>query len=390
MPPPGGEVIGFVDVPGHERFVHNMLAGASGIDFALLVVAADDGVMPQTREHLAILDLLGVARGVVALTKIDAADPDRIARGAERHRQRPPRHRPRRRRRSWRSPPLTGERASSALRDHLLRAALGTAAHAATALPPRRRPLLHAAGLRHGRHRHASSPAGRPGDRLLASPGREARGARPRPARAEPQGRARWRAAGRCALNLAGEGVSKDALHRGDMILAPALHAPTDRIDAEPARPRHRGAPVGQWLPVHLHHGSAEVTARVSSCSATRSRPAARDYVQLVLDRPIAALAGDRFVVRDTSAQRTVGGGRFLDLRPPARRRRTPERIAQLDGPARSPIPPPPSRPSSRARPGRSTRPPSPATTASRLTSSTSTVSSASAPSRSPAPPPTG
>ena len=64
-------VLGFVDVPGHERFVHNMLAGATGIDFVLLVVAADDGVMPQTREHLAIVDLLGIARGVVALTKAD-------------------------------------------------------------------------------------------------------------------------------------------------------------------------------------------------------------------------------------------------------------------------------------------------------------------------------
>src|SRR5438445_11971532 len=72
------DVLGFVDVPGHERFVHTMVAGAGGIDFALLVVAADDGVMPQTREHLAILDLLGVARGAVALTKIDRGDAARV------------------------------------------------------------------------------------------------------------------------------------------------------------------------------------------------------------------------------------------------------------------------------------------------------------------------
>ncbi len=71
LPAPGGMVLGFVDVPGHEKFVHNMLAGAAGIDFLLLVVAANDGVMPQTREHLAIVDLLGVSRGVVALTKVD-------------------------------------------------------------------------------------------------------------------------------------------------------------------------------------------------------------------------------------------------------------------------------------------------------------------------------
>ena len=77
LPAPGGSVLGFVDVPGHEKFVHNMLAGATGIDFVLLVVAADDGVMPQTREHLAIVDLLGIAHGVVALTKSDVASPSR-------------------------------------------------------------------------------------------------------------------------------------------------------------------------------------------------------------------------------------------------------------------------------------------------------------------------
>ena len=78
-PLPGGDVLGFVDVPGHERLVHNMLAGATGIDFALLVVAADDGPMPQTREHMQILDLLGLHRGAVALTKIDAVSAERAA-----------------------------------------------------------------------------------------------------------------------------------------------------------------------------------------------------------------------------------------------------------------------------------------------------------------------
>src|ERR1700716_4638889 len=74
-----GEVLGFIDVPGHERLVHTMLAGASGIDFALLVVAADDGIMPQTLEHLAIIDLLGIRRGIIALTKSDLVSPQRLA-----------------------------------------------------------------------------------------------------------------------------------------------------------------------------------------------------------------------------------------------------------------------------------------------------------------------
>ncbi len=79
LPSPGGSVLGFVDVPGHEKFIHNMLAGATGIDFVLLVVAADDGIMPQTREHLAIIDLLGITRGIVALTKADLVDAARRA-----------------------------------------------------------------------------------------------------------------------------------------------------------------------------------------------------------------------------------------------------------------------------------------------------------------------
>src|ERR1700687_2900328 len=79
LPAPDGSVLGFVDVPGHERFVHTMLAGASGIDFVLLVVAADDGVMPQTLEHVAIIDLLGIGRDLVALTKADIATPERLA-----------------------------------------------------------------------------------------------------------------------------------------------------------------------------------------------------------------------------------------------------------------------------------------------------------------------
>ena len=98
LPTPDGSVLGFVDVPGHERFVHTMVAGASGIDFVILAIAADDGVMPQTREHLAIIELLGVPRGVVALTKADLASPARRAEILEQ------RSRPR-----WRRPHLLAQ-----------------------------------------------------------------------------------------------------------------------------------------------------------------------------------------------------------------------------------------------------------------------------------------
>ena len=121
----------------------------------------------------------------------------------------------------------------------------------------------------------------------------------------------------RCALNLAGDGIAKDVVHRGDVVLDPELHAPTDRIDASLRVLRSELKPITQWMPARLHHAAAEVGARLALLSDAPIMPGERGRVQLVLDRPIAAAAGDRFVLRDTSAQRTIGGGRFIDLRRP-------------------------------------------------------------------------
>ena len=140
----------------------------------------------------------------------------------------------------------------------------------------------------------------------------------------------RGQAGERCALNLAGEGIAKDLIHRGDVVLDPALHAPTDRIDARLRLLPSERKPITQWTPVRLHHAAAEVGARVVLLGDVPIAPGEQGYVQLVLERPIAATAGDRFVLRDTSAQRTIGGGVLLDLRAPTRKRRTPERMAQL------------------------------------------------------------
>src|ERR1700689_680538 len=137
------------------------------------------------------------------------------------------------------------------------------------------------------------------------------------------------RAGDRCALNLAGPGIEKEAIKRGDVVLDPGLHAPTDRIDAIMRLLPGEKKPIGQWFPVHLHHGASEVGARIVPLKDGPIAPGDEAEVQLVLDRPIAAAAMDRYVVRDVSAQRTLGGGVFLDLRPPARKRRSPERQAQ-------------------------------------------------------------
>jgi hypothetical protein len=133
----------------------------------------------------------------------------------------------------------------------------------------------------------------------------------------------------RCALNLAGEHVTKDGVRRGDIVLAPALHAPTDRIDAVLCVLGSETKPVGTWLPARLHSHAVQAGARIVPLAGPLT-PGGRGLVQLVLDRPIAATIGDRFILRDTSASRTIGGGRFLDLRPPSRKRGTPERLTSL------------------------------------------------------------
>ena len=157
LPAPDGRVLGFVDVPGHEKFVHNMLAGAGGIDFVLLVVAADDGVMPQTREHLAIVDLLGVGRGIVALSKVDLGLARAARSGRRRHCTDARRHRPRRSR-CRAGFDRQRRRHRFAPRPAVCRGASGRGQCPPRALPPRRRSLIHADRRRHRRHRHRICP----------------------------------------------------------------------------------------------------------------------------------------------------------------------------------------------------------------------------------------
>jgi selenocysteine-specific elongation factor len=328
LPAPDGKMLGFVDVPGHEKFIHNMLAGAGGIDFVLLAVAADDGVMPQTREHLAIVDLLGVDRGIVALTKVDLVSVEqRQAVAAQ----------------IARTLDGTGLAASEIMPVSTvsgegldeLRARLFSQAQAVAGAAPKGRFRLAVdrsfsltgvgtvitgtvlSGMVAVADHVKISPSGQP--------------ARVRSIHAQNHPVDRGQASERCALNLAGDGIAKDAIHRGDMVLDPELHAPADRIDATLRLLADEPKPATQWMPVRLHHAAAELGARLVLLGDGPIKPGGQGRIQLVLERPIAAAVGDRFVVRDTSAQRTIGGGRFLDLRAPARRRRTPQRMAQLD-----------------------------------------------------------
>ena len=326
MPTQSGQPVGFIDVPGHERFVHTMLAGASGVDFALLTIALDDGIMPQTLEHLAILDLLGIARGAVVLTKADLASPESIEHGARRakamiagttlaHAE------------ILTVSALTGA-GVDALRAHLEEAAL--AAHDRSTGKRFRLAIdrvFTLSGVGVVATGTVLSGSVHVGDRIQLSP--SGLFARVRSLHAQNRPSDVAHAGERCALNLAGPGITKDAIGRGDVALDPELHAPTDRIEARMRVLPTEKKPVGQWFPVRLHHASAEAGARIVLFDDKPIAPGEEANVQLVLDRPISAASHDRFVVRDVSAQRTLGGGLFLDLRGTARGRRAPERREQ-------------------------------------------------------------
>ncbi len=327
-PRPSGDIIGFVDVPGHERLVHTMLAGATGIDFVLLVVAADDGVMPQTREHVAIIDLLGLHRGVVALTKCDLVDQDRVRTVA-----------------ADIAALLcgTGLEGSqiipvSSVTGQGMEVLTGRLDVACTEVPARRVDgrfrlavdrCFTLSGLGTSVTGTVLSGTVRTGDQVIVSPAGLT--ARVRSIHAQNRPADRGVAGQRCALVLSGPHIERTTVHRGDVVIDPTLHEPASRIDAALRILTSEPRPIGHWFPVKVHHAAAEVPGRVVILRDEPLEPGERDFVQLVLERPIAAAAGDPFVLRDTSSRRTVGGGRFLDLRGLERRRRTSERLTLLE-----------------------------------------------------------
>ena len=225
-----GALTGFIDVPGHERFVHNMLAGASGIDLVLLVVAADDGVMPQTREHLAIIELLGIRRAIVALTKIDRASAERVEQATQEVRE------------LLAESPLAGApifpvsnatgEGVQALREALAQAARQTRERATIGgfrLAVDRAFSVSGAGIVVTGTAFAGSVV--VGDELLL--GSAGRRVRVRGLHAQNREAQQARAGQRVAVNIAGERLSLEQIHRGDWLIATELHAPTMRIDIE-------------------------------------------------------------------------------------------------------------------------------------------------------------
>lgn len=329
---PGAGLTGFIDVPGHEKFTHNMLAGAQGIDLVLLVVAADDGVMPQTREHLAIVELLGVPRALVAITKCDRVEAGRV------------------------------EEVQRQVLDLLEAGPFAEAPIVPVSsvtgygVDELRQSLLHTQGEVHERSREggfrlaidrAFSVAGAGivvtgtalsggvsvEDRLVLGP--LGKTVRVRGLHAQNQPAEQAFAGQRVALNISGERLALEQIHRGQWLLSEWLYAPTQRVDIDfQLLPGERT--FEHFHPVHVHLGTQDVIARVALLEGLRLSPGERMYAQLLINAPVHAVKGDRLILRDSSAQRTLGGGQVLDPFAPARQRRSPERLAQLEALARN------------------------------------------------------
>ena len=321
-------VLGFVDVPGHERFVRNMLAGVGSVDLALVVVAADDGVMPQTREHAAILDLLGVTECIAVVSKTDKVGAARVAevgaeiesllsatgmRGAEIHRV----------------SALSGagvDGLAAALRER----ALGFAARAANGrfrLCIDRVFTLKGTGLVVTGTVHAGTADA--GQRLVVTPGGHE--ARIRGIHAQDRPAERARAGERCALNLAGRSLGpEDDRARG---LGRGSHpARSERPHRRPpAGPPRRDPRAPALDPGTRPSRGIAFDGPDRGPRRGQHPPGGDGRVQVVLDRPLHALAGDRIVVRDQSATRTMGGGTVVDPFSPRRGRARPARLAWLD-----------------------------------------------------------
>lgn len=358
------QVLGIIDVPGHERFVHTMAAGASSIDHALLVVAADDGVMPQTREHLAIVELFGIGEGTVALTKCDRVDAARIAAvkadiaallagtplaGAPIFETAVPpgaTPSPLREEGGGEGPPATADPTGiTALRTHLF--AIARRQHAR-----RQDGLFRLAVDRvftlpgHGTVVTGTVFGGAvlAGDTIAhfgAGSGdghAPPRAVRVRSLHAQNRAAEQGAAGQRVALNLAG--VDKSDIARGDWIADARVLQATQRIDVR-VRLLSGAPPIAAWTPLHVHLGATHrlahavplegdtVAAAADAAGAAAARAGAR--VQLVFDQPVFVVPGDRFILRNAQGTRTVGGGVVLDPQAPERRRRSAERMQWLD-----------------------------------------------------------
>jgi len=321
---PSGDEVSIVDVPGHERFIKNMLAGVGGIDLALLVIAADEGVMPQTREHLAIIDLLGIGHGVVALTKADLVDADLLELAQADVED------------VLKGTTLEGSPVvpvSSVTRQGLgeLLAALEWQLAKTQARRDIGRPRL-AIDRVFTMTGFGTVVTGtlidgslRAGDEVEILPG----GLRSRIRGLQSHGKKTEVAlpGRRTAVNLTG--VAVDELRRGMVLTVPGWLRPADALDVRLRAVGYLSRPVRHNVEVTFHSGAAEVEGRLLLLDTEELRPGESAWAQVRLTEPVAVVKGDRFIVRDPND--TLGGGRIVDTHVPRHRRFHGPTIAALE-----------------------------------------------------------
>ncbi|MDX7999722.1 selenocysteine-specific translation elongation factor [Xenorhabdus sp. Reich] len=333
-PQPDGSSVGFVDVPGHEKFLSNMLAGIGGIEHILLVVACDDGVMAQTKEHLAILHLIGRPDITVVLTKADAVEQTRIEEVRQQVTQLLVSQ-------GWQASSLfvtattTGE-GIAPLRKYLL-SIHQTCQTSQPAQNPQHEKLnqrfrlaidrvftVKGAGLVVTGTALAGSI--NVDDTLWLTSNVKA--VRVRGLHAQNQPVQRAQAGQRIALNIVGD-ISKEQISRGDWLLSqkPLFAAEKILVEIE------TDEPLQNWQSLHIHHAASHITGRISLLNPLTDVPI---LAELVLDHPLWLVENDRLILRDISARRTLAGARVINLNSPRRGKRQPEFLAWLSQLARA------------------------------------------------------
>ena len=319
--------LGFIDVPGHERFIQNMLAGVIGVDFGLLVIAADDGPMPQTNEHLEILNLLGISRGAVAITKIDKVKSTRIDEVINLSKDIL-------RKTSLEKAPFfpisnLQETGINNLKNYLKKEAYKNKMPIIKGefrLAIDRKFNLKGIGLIVTGT--IFSGVVRKGDIVILSP----KGIEARVRGIHSQNRVSeiGFTGQRCALNLVGTDIEKSTINRGDWILSSELHVPSDCIDAVISVSLSEKKSLRNWTRAYLHLGSSKIICRVVTLENKEIIPGCTGFVQLKLEQKTTSSFDDCFILRDQSAMRTIGGGRIIDPLSIPKGRSKPERIEDL------------------------------------------------------------
>ncbi len=320
---PSGREVSIVDVPGHERFIKNMLAGVGGIDVAMLVVAADEGPMPQTDEHLAILDLLGISRGVVAITKSDLVDEEwlELVKAEVEERLAPT---------SLAGAPLfpvssvSGQGLDELLAalDNLLAAIPDKRDIAKPRVPVDR--VFTVAGfgtIITGTLVDGELRAGQEVEILPSGRKSRIRGIQTHKRKVEsaPPG-------SRVAINLAS--LSTEEVSRGDVVTSPGWLKPTRVLDVRLRAIKAAPQPLEHGDELTFHSGAAEAVAKLSLLDVEKLEPGQSGWAQLRLAEPVAVAKGDQFIVRVPSPSFTVGGGVVVDPHP-KRHRRFQEQVAE-------------------------------------------------------------